>query len=130
MLNLLRNAVDAMSGVEDRTRLVVIRTGLDQSDQIRVSVEDAGTGLDPEASTRLFEAFYSTKASGMGIGLSVSRTIIEGHGGRLWATPNEGPGATFAFSIPRQLARAPSMYRGDGGAMPTVTTKPEQERPS
>ena len=64
--------------------------------------EDAGVGFDPQTPSRLFEAFYTTKREGMGIGLSVSRSIIERHHGRLWATPNDGPGATFAFSIPRR----------------------------
>ena len=69
-------------------------------DHVRLTVRDAGTGLDREAMGKLFEAFYTTKSGGMGIGLSVSRSIIERHHGRLWAEPNEGPGATFIFSIP------------------------------
>ena len=71
---------------------------------MRLSVQDAGVGFDPQDSGRLFEAFYTTKSNGMGIGLSVSRSIIESHHGRLWATRNDGPGATFSFSIPRASA--------------------------
>ena len=67
---------------------------------MRLSVQDAGIGFDPQTMDRLFQAFYTTKDAGMGIGLSVSRSIIENHGGRLWATPNDGPGVTFSFSIP------------------------------
>jgi PAS domain S-box-containing protein len=100
ILNLMRNASDAMTDVEDRPRHLVIRTERDDPDRVRLTVEDVGTGLDPVAAGRLFDAFYTTKRDGMGIGLSVSRTIIERHGGRLWAASNEGPGATFAFSIP------------------------------
>ncbi len=100
ILNLLRNASEAMSGVADRPRQLVIRTERDEGDGVRLSVQDAGVGLEPQGMDRLFEAFYSTKSSGMGIGLSVSRSIIESHHGRLWATPNDGPGATFSFSIP------------------------------
>jgi PAS domain S-box-containing protein len=100
ILNLLLNASDAMRGVEDRPRELVIRTGQDEGDCVRLSVQDAGVGFDPQDVGRLFEAFYTTKSGGMGIGLSVSRSIIESHQGRLWATPNDGPGATFSFSIP------------------------------
>ncbi|HWS87679.1 MAG TPA: PAS domain-containing protein [Pyrinomonadaceae bacterium] len=101
ILNLLLNASDAMGGVEDRPRELVIRTGQDDGDCVRLSVRDVGVGFDPRDAGRLFEAFYTTKSGGMGIGLSVSRSIIESHHGRLWATPNDGPGATFSFSIPR-----------------------------
>ena len=104
ILNLLLNAADAMGGVEDRPRELVIRTGPDEGDCVRLSVRDAGVGFDPQDAGRLFEAFYTTKSGGMGIGLSVSRSIIESHHGRLWATPNDGPGATFSFSIPRASA--------------------------
>ncbi len=101
ILNLLLNATEAMSSVNDRPRQLVIRTERDEGDRVRLTVRDAGVGLDPQGADKLFEAFYSTKSSGMGIGLSVSRSIIESHHGRLWAAPNDGPGATFAFSIPR-----------------------------
>jgi PAS domain S-box-containing protein len=101
MLNLLLNASDAMNGVDDRPRKIVIRTGRDEGDSVRLSVQDTGVGLDPQDVGKLFEAFYTTKSGGMGIGLSVSRSIIESHHGCLWATPNDGPGATFSFSIPR-----------------------------
>jgi PAS domain S-box-containing protein len=100
ILNLLLNAADAMSGVEARPRQALIRTELTQDDQIKLIVQDVGVGLDPQAAERLFEAFYTTKKEGMGIGLSISRTIIENHGGRIWAEPNDGPGATFQFSVP------------------------------
>jgi PAS domain S-box-containing protein len=100
VLNLLRNAIDAMSTVDDRPREVLIRTEGDDGDRVQLSVQDVGVGLDPDTIDSLFEAFYSTKSDGMGVGLSVSRSIIENHQGRLWAAPNVGPGATFAFSVP------------------------------
>ncbi|MGA3091010.1 MAG: PAS domain S-box protein [Terriglobales bacterium] len=101
ILNLVRNGSDAMSPVEDRPRQLVIRTERDDVDRVRLTVQDAGVGFAPQAADRLFDAFYTTKGEGMGIGLSVSRSIIEHHNGRLWATLNEGPGATFSFSVPR-----------------------------
>jgi hypothetical protein len=101
ILNLLMNASAAMNDVEDRPRQLVIRTELDSEDSVRLSVQDAGVGIGTEDTDRLFEAFYTTKSTGMGIGLSVSRSIIENHEGRLWAISNQGPGATFSFSIPR-----------------------------
>jgi PAS domain S-box-containing protein len=100
ILNLLLNASDAMRDINDRPRLLVVRTEHDKNDHIRLSVQDAGTGFDPKGAAKLFDAFYTTKSGGMGIGLSVSRSIIESHRGRLWATPNDGAGATFAFSVP------------------------------
>ena len=100
ILNLLRNASDAMSGVQDRPRQLTIRTERDEGGRVRLSVKDAGTGFEPESMNRLFEAFYTTKNDGMGMGLSLSRSIIENHHGLLWAQPNDGPGATFSFSIP------------------------------
>jgi signal transduction histidine kinase len=99
ILNLLLNASDAMSGVEDRPRELVIKTECADGG-VRLTVKDAGIGVQPEALGKLFDPFYSTKGSGMGIGLSVSRSIIESHHGRIWAAPNDGPGATFSFSIP------------------------------
>ncbi len=101
ILNLIRNASDAMSAVDDRPRQLLIRTERDGDDHVRLTVQDTGVGFDPQAMERLFESFYSTKDAGMGIGLSVSRSIIESHHGRLWATLNNGPGAAFSFSIPR-----------------------------
>ena len=100
ILNLLRNASDAMNAVDDRPRELAIRTERLDGDLARLSVKDVGVGLTPEISTKLFEAFYTTKTDGMGIGLSVSLSIIEAHHGRLWATANDGPGATFSFAIP------------------------------
>jgi C4-dicarboxylate-specific signal transduction histidine kinase len=99
-LNLLRNACDAMLDVEDRPRELLVKTKRDEGDRVRLSIVDAGTGFRPEVKDQLFEAFYTTKSEGMGIGLSVSRSIIEKHRGRLWAEPNAGPGATLSFSIP------------------------------
>src|SRR5713226_4084074 len=106
ILNLLKNASDAMSAVNDRPRQLQVRTERGTDDQVRLTVQDAGVGLDPQAMDRLFQAFYTTKNDGMGIGLSVSRSIIERHHGRLWAEPNDGPGATFSFSIPQRQGGA------------------------
>jgi PAS domain S-box-containing protein len=103
ILNLVQNATDAMTTVDDRPRQLIIRTERDESDNVRVTVRDLGIGLQPDGAERLFEAFYTTKIAGMGIGLSVSQSIIQNHGGRIWAKPNEGPGATFCFSIPCAL---------------------------
>ena len=101
ILNLLHNAAEAMNGVDDRPRQVLVRTEPDGDGAVRLSVRDTGTGILPDTLDRLFEAFYTTKRKGMGIGLSVSRSIIESHHGRLWAMPNDdGPGATFGFCIP------------------------------
>jgi PAS domain S-box-containing protein len=101
ILNLLRNALDAMVDVHDRQRELRIKTERDGSDRVRVAVRDAGVGIGAQAMEKLFEAFYTTKNDGMGIGLSISRSIIERHHGRLWAEANDGPGATFLLSIPR-----------------------------
>ena len=100
VLNLLRNALDAMNTVDDRPRDLLIRTEREEGDWVRLSVRDAGVGFDPQTKDKLFEAFYSTKNDGMGVGLSVSRSIIENHQGRLWAVLNDGPGATVSFSLP------------------------------
>jgi C4-dicarboxylate-specific signal transduction histidine kinase len=102
ILNLLRNGADAMVDVHDRPRHLLIRSEYDDGDRIRLTVRDVGVGLPPQGSNSLFDAFYTTKNGGMGIGLFVSRSIIERHQGRLWAEPNDdGPGASFSFSIPR-----------------------------
>jgi signal transduction histidine kinase len=99
----VRNASDAMSCVEDRPRRLTIGTETVGGD-VRLTVQDSGIGFSPETADRLFESFYTTKEDGMGIGLSVSRSIIQAHNGQLWATPNDGPGVTFAFSIPYECS--------------------------
>jgi PAS domain S-box-containing protein len=100
ILNLLRNAVDAMSTIDDRPRELFVRTEREEGNQVRLSVKDSGVGITPQAADKIFEAFYTTKTDGMGIGLSISRSIIEAHQGRLWASANDGPGSTFSFVIP------------------------------
>ena len=100
ILNLLRNGSDSMNDVEDRPRELLIRTQSDAAGAARLSVTDAGIGFSDQAIERIFEPFYTSKNDGLGIGLSVSRSIIEAHSGRLWATPNEGPGVTFTFTVP------------------------------
>jgi signal transduction histidine kinase len=102
ILNLLRNAAEAMSTVNDRPRQLVIRTEREEGEGGRLTVRDAGVGFGTQGVDKLFQPFFTTKSDGMGIGLSVSRSIIENHNGRLWAEPNDGPGATFSFSIPRR----------------------------
>jgi PAS domain S-box-containing protein len=101
VLNLAMNAMEAMSGVSERARELVITTRNIESDQLEVTVKDSGIGLDPNTMSRIFEPFYTTKSSGMGMGLSISRSIVQHHGGRLWATLNDGPGTSFHFTLPK-----------------------------
>jgi signal transduction histidine kinase len=100
VLNLLRNALDAMVTVDDRPREMFVKTEREAGGSVRFSVTDTGIGFDPRNADKLFEPFFSTKQAGMGVGLSVSRSIIENHAGRLWATLNDSQGATFSFSVP------------------------------
>jgi two-component system, LuxR family, sensor kinase FixL len=100
ILNLIMNGIEAMSSVADGLRQLLIKTQTDDSQQVLISVTDSGIGLDPKRAEHLFEAFFTTKTEGMGMGLSISRSIVEAHGGRLWATSNAGPGATFQFTVP------------------------------
>jgi C4-dicarboxylate-specific signal transduction histidine kinase len=99
VLNLILNGIEAMSTVEDRKRDLVIRTQRDQGGEVRVAVQDSGIGFDPLSADRIFDAFHTTKPGGLGMGLSISRSIVESHGGRLWAVSNDGPGATFQFTL-------------------------------
>jgi C4-dicarboxylate-specific signal transduction histidine kinase len=105
ILNLIMNAVEAMRAVSDRTRILHIRTEVQSSGSVVVLVQDTGVGLDPQHSSRMFEAFYTTKCQGIGMGLTISRSIIEAHGGRIWAVANDGPGSTFCFTLPIDLGR-------------------------
>jgi signal transduction histidine kinase len=98
--NLLMNGIQAMSAVTDRDRELRIRSRVHGSDQMLVAVEDSGIGIEPEHAARLFNAFFTTKPDGMGMGLSICRSIIEAHDGRLWATANVPHGATFQFTLP------------------------------
>ncbi len=99
VVNLILNAIEAMSAVEDRERDLVIRTRQDNGDEVRIAVQDSGVGFDPQSAERMFDAFQTTKPGGLGMGLSISRSIVESHGGRLWALSNDGPGATFQFTL-------------------------------
>jgi PAS domain S-box-containing protein len=101
VLNLVMNGIEAMSNVEERPRELIVRTQNDDADQVRVTVQDSGIGLDPQNMERIFDAFYTTKHGGMGMGLSISRSIIQNHGGKLWAVANEGPGMSVQFTIPK-----------------------------
>jgi C4-dicarboxylate-specific signal transduction histidine kinase len=100
IINLVMNGVEAMTTVEDRLRELVIRSGTLDEHRVVVAVQDAGVGLDPRHVDQMFDAFFTTRSAGMGMGLSISRSIIEGHGGRLWATSNPTHGATFQFDLP------------------------------
>jgi len=100
IINLVMNGIEAMQSVTDRPRELVIRSRQDETQQVLVSVTDCGVGISAENADRLFNAFFTTKSSGMGMGLSICRSIIEAHGGRLSVSGNEGPGATFQFVLP------------------------------
>jgi signal transduction histidine kinase len=100
VLNLVMNGIDAMKVVTDRPRELVIKSQPHEPEEVLVAVQDSGIGVDQQNMARLFEPFYTTKPEGMGMGLRISRSIIEAHGGRLWATPNPGPGITVQFTLP------------------------------
>jgi len=100
ILNLIMNAIEAMRAIRDQTRVLRIRAEKRSPDNVVVLVQDSGVGVDPRHSSRMFEAFYTTKVEGVGMGLAISRSIIEAHGGRLWAVANGGPGSTFCFTLP------------------------------
>jgi signal transduction histidine kinase len=100
ILNLILNAVEAMGGVDEGVREVRISTGQGKPDGVVVTVRDSGPGLAPGSSERVFEAFYTTKPAGLGMGLSICRSIIEAHGGRLWVTTNVPRGTIFQFTLP------------------------------
>jgi C4-dicarboxylate-specific signal transduction histidine kinase len=99
VLNIIMNGLDAMNGAVCK-RLLIATRNIDHS-QVRVTVADTGTGIDPDKMEKVFDPFFSTKPHGMGMGLSISRSIIQSHGGRLWVTANDGPGVTIQFTIPQ-----------------------------
>jgi two-component system, LuxR family, sensor kinase FixL len=100
MINLIVNAIEAMSGVSGRPRELTIVSGADDANDMFVEVRDTGPGLDPEQRDRLFQSFYTTKPDGIGMGLAISRSIAEAHGGRLSAAPNNPCGAVFRLTLP------------------------------
>lgn len=107
ILNLVINGIEAIAKSRDGERELAVRSSRDEADNLVVAVRDTGGGIAPENIDRLFDAFFTTKADGMGMGLAISRTIIESHGGRLWATPNSPKGAVFQFQLPPASERAP-----------------------
>jgi signal transduction histidine kinase len=100
IVNLILNAADAMAALPSGERRLTLRSDVTQDGGVHVAVEDTGVGLDPAHADQLFKPFFTTKTNGLGVGLSISRSIIDSHGGRLWATPNAGPGVTFHFTLP------------------------------
>ena len=111
MMNLVMNGIEAMNGVMDRSRDLFIRSRQYESAKVLVAVQDSGVGLRPEGLDQLFTAFFTTKPKGMGLGLAISRSIVENQGGRLWAVPNGGPGATFQFTLLQHRQRDPDVPR-------------------
>jgi signal transduction histidine kinase len=99
ILNLVMNGIEAMDTITDRPRDLLIRSSPHESDNVLVAVQDSGIGIDRQNLEKIFDTFYTTKSQGMGMGLAISRSIVENHGGRLWAVPNDGPGATFQFTL-------------------------------
>jgi C4-dicarboxylate-specific signal transduction histidine kinase len=99
ILNLVMNGIEAMDTVTDRPRDLLIRSSPQESDKVLVAVQDSGIGIDSQNLEKIFDTFYTTKSQGMGMGLAISRSIVENHGGKLWAVPNDGPGATFQFTL-------------------------------
>jgi C4-dicarboxylate-specific signal transduction histidine kinase len=100
ILNLIMNGVEAMDSITDRLRVLLIRSETEASGQVLVAVQDSGAGLDAKMMSHIFDTFYTTKPAGMGMGLAISRSIVEAHGGRLWPAPNVSEGAIFNFTLP------------------------------
>jgi signal transduction histidine kinase len=113
VLNLILNAVEAMGSVEAGPRELLIGTEQTQTGGVLVSVRDSGPGIDPDHLDRIFQAFYTTKSSGVGMGLSICRSIVHAHGGRLWADANEPRGAAFQFALPGAEKEAHESSSGD-----------------
>jgi len=122
ILNLVRNASDAMSSIEDRARDLLIKTERENDDWVHICVKDVGVGFQSDTAERLFEAFYSTKDDGMGIGLYLSRSIIEAHHGRLWAAANDGPGSAFSIALPCK----PEVFTGSEARLDWIHNAPDQ----
>jgi PAS domain S-box-containing protein len=125
ILNLILNAVEAMSGIDNGAREVRISTGREASNVVLVAVRDSGPGLDPQSVDRLFKAFYTTKPGGLGMGLAICSSIIQAHGGRLWATANEPRGAVFQFTLP--LERDETVPAKHAGPMPAAPRRDESD---
>jgi signal transduction histidine kinase len=100
VLNLIMNGIEAMSAVTDRPRKLTISSERLETGEVLVAVKDTGSGIEPATADRIFESFFTTKPNGMGMGLSICRSIIEAHGGRFWASPNRPYGAVFQFTLP------------------------------
>jgi signal transduction histidine kinase len=114
LLNLILNGIEAMSAVEDRSRDLIVKTRVNGETEVLVTVCDSGVGFDPASMEKMFRAFHTTKPDGLGMGLSISRSIVESHSGRLWANLNDGPGATFLFSLLAHLEnKSPTAPRGN-----------------
>jgi len=113
VVNLILNSIEAMSNVEDRERALIIRTQRGEGDEVHVALRDSGIGFDPRSAERMFDAFHTTKPGGLGMGLSISRSIVESHGGRLWAVSNDGPGATFQFTLLKETVSTISPDNSD-----------------
>jgi signal transduction histidine kinase len=124
-INLFVNAMHAMSSASGRRHELTVRTRLQNTDEIVVSVEDNGPGIDPENLDRLFMPFFTTKSDGMGLGLAICQSIIEAHGGRIWATRNSGRGATFHFALPAQISEPQENVQAN-----TVIPVPSRRRKS
>jgi C4-dicarboxylate-specific signal transduction histidine kinase len=125
MLNLIMNAIEAMSAVSHGSRELLIGTSADESGALRITVQDSGPGLNPETFDRLFDPFYTTKANGMGMGLSICRSIVEAHNGRIWVSPTAGPGSTFQFILPGAVDRGAALI----GAAVAETLRSSPVRP-
>jgi PAS domain S-box-containing protein len=113
LLNLIMNAIETMSSVVERPRELVITTENVEQGAVQVTVQDSGSGLEPAVAAKMFQPFFTTKSTGMGMGLSISRSIVENHGGRLWAEANDGPGTTFYFTVPNYQKQ--ELHAGTGG---------------
>jgi len=113
MINLIINAIEAMAGANDGPRELTVVSGIQDASDVVVEVQDTGPGLDPDQFDRLFQSFYTTKPEGIGMGLAISRSIAEAHGGRLSAAPNNPRGAVFRFTLPidENFAAAPELSR-------------------
>src|SRR5262249_44543589 len=122
VLNLVMNAIEAMSSVADRPRHLLIRSCRHESDQVLVALQDSGVGIEPESLKKIFDTFYTTKPQGIGMGLAIARSIIENHGGRLWAVLNDGPGMTFQFALPAQASSSSHSLRDSS----SITTSPSE----